>query len=141
MAGHSLSYGDKKIYFDICYRSEMQGKIAIHVYPDGSVMVNSPETAEPGAIREALRKRARWVLKHLDVICKQQAHILERKYISGESHFYLGRRYTLKVVCDNTVAPQVKMIGGQLKVIVPEKNVETIKKNLTLLVSQSRKFT
>ncbi|MCP4116201.1 MAG: M48 family metallopeptidase [Desulfobacteraceae bacterium] len=132
MAGHSLSYGDKKIYFDVCYRSKKQGKIAIHVYPDGSVLVDAPEYAEPVAIREALRKRARWVVKHLDVIREQRSHVLQRRYISGESHFYLGRRYTLKVICDDAVVPQVKMIRGQLNVIVREKNFETIKKHLWL---------
>lgn len=81
MAGHSLSYGDKKICFDVCHRPEKQGKIAIHVYPDGAVQVDAPEDAEIGAIREALRKRARWVAKHLEVIHEQRTHVLQRRYL------------------------------------------------------------
>ena len=46
------------------------------------------------------------------------AQVLPREYVSGESLFYLGRRYRLKVVADGTNPPFVRLRGGYVEVVV-----------------------
>lgn len=88
----------------------------IHVHPDGLVEVEAPEEANSHAVREAVRARAQWIVGHLREIETRRQHVLQRDYVSGESHFYLGRRYMLKVVVLDASASLCKSgQGKQLK--------------------------
>jgi predicted metal-dependent hydrolase len=42
--------------------------------------------------------------------------VLPRDYVSGETHFYLGKRYLLKVIVDKSGAQRVKLLRGRLEV-------------------------
>ncbi|WP_419587943.1 YgjP-like metallopeptidase domain-containing protein, partial [Thiolapillus sp.] len=112
-------YGDYEFHYKVIYlppREKQRRKIAIHIHPNGSVQVDAPEGTEATDIRQAVGKRARWVVKHLAEIRQRQREVLARRYISGESHFYLGRRYMLKVNHAPRLAAEVKLLRGCLKV-------------------------
>lgn len=96
-------------------------KIRIKVYPDGCVVVTAPEEATDAAVHEAVRKRARWIWQGLQDFAKQQDHVLPKRYISGESQFYLGRRYVLKVGTDPALPSAVKLARGKLIVNLNQK--------------------
>ena len=49
-------------------------------------------------------------------VTKQQEAILPRRYVSGETQFYLGRRYVLKVLVDAAQLTSVKLSRGRLNV-------------------------
>ncbi len=49
-----------------------------------------------------------------------------RQYISGESHYYLGKQYVLKVTEHPTEKPSVKLLRGKIEVTVREKSAEKI---------------
>ncbi|MBF0183887.1 MAG: M48 family metallopeptidase [Magnetococcales bacterium] len=128
MSHLSIVYGDDRIDFLVCVAPHRpKHKVAIHVCPDGSVQVDAPEGATEGEIRDAVRKQARWVLKHVSEARQQREHVLARHYVSGESHFYLGRRHLLKV----TVAPdeqgRVKLLRGRLEVCCARDNPVLVK--------------
>lgn len=95
-------------------------KVRIKVHPDGRVIVTAPEEATDAAIHEAVRKRARWIWQGLQDFAKQQDPILPKHYISGESQFYLGRRYVLKVVVDPAQTASVKLSRGKLNVTLSQ---------------------
>jgi len=57
----------------------------------------------------------------------QRENILPRHYISGENHFYLGRRHMLKVREDAKNTPKVKLLKGVLEVQVRKTNPEKTK--------------
>lgn len=46
-------------------------------------------------------KRARWIWQSLQDFAKQKDHVLPKLYVSGETQFYLGRRYVLKVLINS----------------------------------------
>ena len=75
----------------------------------------------------ALKKRGRWIYQQLRDFREQQTHIVPRQYVSGESHYYLGKQYQLKVTEDATVPQRVKMLRGRLEVTVRHKSAEKIK--------------
>jgi len=54
-------FGETKI----CYRVNFCDRktLAIHVYPDGQVVVDSPKNASSQAIAAKVKKRASWIVK------------------------------------------------------------------------------
>jgi hypothetical protein len=112
----SITYGSESIQYQVCYVPDRTEKIAIHVHPDGSVQVDAPLDAEMESIRQAVQKRARWVLGHIEQARERREHVLKREYVSGESCFYLGKRYQLKVIKTDKQHGSVKLLRGQLRV-------------------------
>jgi len=95
--------------------------VAIHVDPDGRILVDAPLSATDAEIRLALTKRARWVQNRLQEIEDSRRHLLPREYISGEAVYYLGRRYRLKVLATQD-SPAVRLRGGYLQVTIGSRN-------------------
>ena len=116
---YTLHYGEQCIAYHICYLAKPMQKIAIHVYPNAAVQVDAPTSASVKEIKHAVQKRARWIVKHVQAAKEQQRHILPRSYVSGETHFYLGRRYQLKV--QQQKEESVKLIGGKIIIHTQEK--------------------
>jgi hypothetical protein len=79
--------------------------------------------------KKALLKRARWVTRHLREIEERRAAVLERQYVSGETVFYMGRRYMLKVI-PSSAEQHVKMQRGQLRVTTRDTTPLAIKARL-----------
>jgi len=126
MADLKISYGDIHIPYTINRLENRRGKIKINVCPDGIVSVDAPIDSSEKAIRDAIYKRARWVYGHVKSIKDQQQYVLPRKYVSGESHFYLGKRYPLKVRVRKRLPPVVKLLHGKFEIIAPDKDATTI---------------
>lgn len=128
-----LYYGEDKIQYEVV-RKEAKSKsksdklitqktkprkIVIKVHPDQRVVATAPVDASDEMIHDAMMKRARWIWQSLQDFAKQQDHVLPKRYVSGETQFYLGRRYVLKVTIDaetnDTMSRTVKLSRGQLK--------------------------
>jgi len=118
-------YGDKSYDYSVEFLISRKKTISIQVLPDASVEVLAPIHTEPEKIIATIRKRARWVARHVDRINQQQAEVLPREYISGETHFYLGRRYVLKVIQSDV--EQVKLSRGHFMVQCKAVNKSNVK--------------
>lgn len=95
-------------------------KVVIKVHPDQRVVVTAPVDAADEMIYDAMMKRARWIWQSLQDFAKQQNHVLPKRYVSGETQFYLGRRYVLKVITNietaDVIHNTVKLSRGKLNV-------------------------
>lgn len=111
-----IQYGDKRVEYELNSTPNLEGKIRIKVHPKERVEVQAPVGACETDVRDALKKRLRWITKNLEAQETRRAHIMPREYISGETHLYLGRRYVLKVTLSDT--DSVKLKGSQLLVNV-----------------------
>lgn len=141
MTRYECHYGDEKFQYKVVYLPKSARKISIHVHPNGAVQVDAPPGTQAPEIKEAVRKRARWVVKHLVQIRERRLEILPRRYVSGESHFYLGRRYVLKVI-DREDEPQgVKLTRGRLNVITTDKSVQSVKRLLRTWYKEHARMT
>ena len=93
-------------------------KVVIKVHPDQRVVATAPNDATDEMIYDAMMKRARWIWQSLQDFAKQQDHVLPKRYVSGETQFYLGRRYVLKVITNAETADvtnsTVKLSRGKL---------------------------
>lgn len=127
---HSVQYGDRRLNFlwrQGGYKAKHPSRKArIHVHPNGLVEVETPAETTLAQAKQALLKRAQWVSKHLKAIEARRADILERDYVSGETVFYLGRRYMLKVQKSKKPEP-VKLLRGKVCISLASPNKQTVK--------------
>jgi predicted metal-dependent hydrolase len=115
-------YGSVMIHYDVIRKSvnskTTARKIVIKVHPDQRVVATAPEDASDESIHHAVLKRARWIWRNIEEFAKQKEYVLPKRYVSGETQFYLGRRYVLKVSVDKEQDPSVKLSRGKLNVIL-----------------------
>ena len=119
-------YGEEKFRYGVCYRPTIREKIVIHIHPNGSVQVDAPSGTANVAVKEAVQKRARWVTTQLEQLREQQREVLPRRYVSGESHFYQGRRYPLKILRAQG-EPRVVLRRGQLRIATTDRSPHAVK--------------
>lgn len=119
-----ITYGMDRIHFELQTKKNDNHRITIKVKPDCHVIVLAPPSATTDEIIVAVNKRARWVHRKLQEFKVQQDQTLSHQYISGESHYYLGRRYLLKVIDDPKATPNVKLVCGRLQVMAPQEKIK-----------------
>ena len=66
--------------------------------PEGRVRVAAPIAVSDDAVRLAVVGKLGWI-KRQRTKFKAQLRQSEREMVSGESHYFLGQRYRLRVVC------------------------------------------
>lgn len=104
---YSLNYGRRKIIFFLSFSSRKNLNISVH--PDQKVTVAAPANRSLDDVLSRVKKRASWIIKQKNYFERFQPLPTERKYVSGETHYYLGRQYRLKVVKSDK--NYVKLIG------------------------------
>ncbi len=110
---HRVQYGTTPIDYELTFSERKT--LAIHVYPDGSVLVDAPPDSPLTDIEQKVLKRAGWILRQRREF--QQYAVprpLPRRFVSGEAYRYLGRQYRLKVVADTV--ERVRLSRGYLTV-------------------------
>lgn len=128
---HRVAYGDEVIAFSLRRQpSRTVPRVAIHVEPDGRVLVDAPSTAALAEVQAAVKKRSRWISQHVNAAKARLTHVLPREYVSGESLHYLGRRYRLKVIVNPSASVGARMRGAFIVVTVPKHDPATIRSAL-----------
>lgn len=130
MVKRKITYGDQQIGFTVRFKPRPQRRVAIHVMPDGAVCVDAPQDTDLTEVTVAVRRRARWIWQQLEALRLRKLHVLPREYVSGESHFYLGRRYLLRVKVDVKATPGVRLWRGRLEVTTPERGPVAVRRLL-----------
>lgn len=95
----TLIYGSEKIVYTLSFCDRKT--LGITVHPDRSAEVKAPIGSSIEKIEEKVRKRAAWILKQQDHFLSFEPRNTARKYVSGESHLYLGRQYQLLIIDSN----------------------------------------
>lgn len=70
--------------------------IGVHP-PNGHVRVSAPLHFDEDAIRMAIITRLAWIRRKQAEFAKQERQ-LQREFVTGESHYFEGRRYRLDVI-------------------------------------------
>lgn len=115
---YKLQYGSQPIDFTVIRRKRRT--LAISVLPDTSVEVVAPITATEADILKKVQKRAGWVCRQIRDFRQYMPRTPKRKFVAGETHLYLGRRYRLKILRDQSATVKVK--PGYIEIHSPNSN-------------------
>ena len=91
----AVKFGSKTINFRLEYSDRKS--LGITVTPEMEVLVKAPKDTSMEKVKEKIRKKAPWIIKQQSFFLSFQPKTPQRKYISGETHLYLGRQYRLLI--------------------------------------------
>ncbi|ALA25944.1 metal-dependent hydrolase [Piscirickettsia salmonis] len=144
-----FAYGEEIIHYEVIRKaaelnsddtiinrknpSKASRKVIIKVHPDQRVVATVPHDATSESIQNAMLKRARWIWQSIKEFASQHDYVLPREYVSGETQFYLGRRYVLKVLSQPNKVSTVKLLRGKLEVILHNKDANRSKQVKALI--------
>lgn len=115
---YKVKYGTSVIRYSIS-RSDRK-TLAIEVHPDLSIKIVAPKKVSISAIQEKILKRGQWIKKQQLYFQQFLPRTPKREYVSGETHFYLGKQYILRV--RKSSHESVKLKGGELILKVERTN-------------------
>ncbi|GAK74464.1 putative predicted metal-dependent hydrolase [Nonlabens ulvanivorans] len=114
----SILYGSEKIDYKLIFVDRKS--LGITVQSDKSVVVKAPVGSSIDLIDKKILKRASWILKQKDHFLSFEPRITKRKYVTGETHLYLGRQYQL--VINNSDKDYVKFTGARIEIFTRNKS-------------------
>ncbi len=114
----SISFGRRSIKFRL--KHSKRKTLAITVRPDSSVWITAPHGISKERVKKRVRKRALWIYRQQEFFNQFLPCDPPRRYVSGETHRYLGRQYRLKV--KQCSSESVKLERGRIVVSTGNKN-------------------
>lgn len=91
-----VKYGHERIPYETTFADRTT--LEIGVDPDGSVHVRAPTDRSPEEIHDHVQRRARWIVRQRRHFDRIGPPTQKKEYVSGESAWYLGRQYRLRVI-------------------------------------------
>jgi len=113
-----IHFGSKEIDYKLQFTERKT--LGITVTPDMDVVVNAPIGADEGKIRQILLKRAPWILKQQSFFLAYFPKQVPKRYVSGETHLYMGKMYRLKIQTGDQES--VKLYGPFINVVCTDGN-------------------
>lgn len=127
----SLRYGDEIISYSVRRRPERrEGRIAVHVEPDGRVCVDAPVGAMQQSVHAAVSKRAPWIWRHARGASQRVSPLEGQRFVGGAPVLYLGRRYKLKIEVDAWAVAHCTLRGPNLRVAAPSDSEALIREQV-----------
>lgn len=113
-----VSFGKRRIQFGLEYRN--RERLSISVHPDRTVTVLAPRGRSLDEVLSRVQKRAAWIAKQQAYFDQFHPFPPARRFVAGETHYYLGRQYRLKLL--KSEENVVKLIGCYLRVYLPDRD-------------------
>ena len=107
-----IDFGSERIEYSLVYVDRKS--LGITVTPDMEVLVKSPINASLEKISTIIRRKAPWILKQKRAFLAYYPKMVTRRYVAGETHLYLGRKYRLLI--DKGSLPAVSLKGKFIKI-------------------------
>lgn len=104
--------------------------------PNGWVRVTAPANMKDDAVRTLLALRLPWIKKQQAKFTGQERQT-KRDYVTGESHYFLGKRYRLELVFKYEV-PAVS-IKGKNKIVLQVRPKSPVAKRQEVMIDWYRK--
>ena len=90
-----VAFGSNEIGYEVKFSKRKS--LGIKVYPTGDVEVLAPIDTSSEAIEQRVLRRAQWIVRQQNYFKELGKRSPEKRFISGESHYYLGRQFLLRV--------------------------------------------
>lgn len=125
-----IDYGTTRIPFLLRYSKRKT--LGIMVTPDKKVTITAPMNSSQEKILRKIEGKAGWISKQIRKFDSYERTLTRRnpEYVSGETFYYLGRKYRLKVIAGEDES--VKIHGRYLHVTVNKKTDQKRIKDLLM---------
>jgi predicted metal-dependent hydrolase len=123
---YKIVYGKRE--YEIEVEKSERRRLSITVNPNLRITAKAPFNIKAEEIQKRLEKRAAWITRQIDFFVNFHPRPPERRYVSGETHYYLGRQYRLRI--SNSNVDRVRLIGRYFEVEVSKKNYTVIIKTM-----------
>lgn len=110
-----FKFGDDSFSCQLCFCDIK--KMRIIVYPDLSVQARSPLRYDQSKAVEQIQKLLPWIAKQREYFRQFMPRLPEKQYVSGETFYYLGRQYRLRI--RKCTGSSVKLKGKFIWVTAP----------------------
>lgn len=117
---HQVNYGSKSIVYNLSFATRKS--LGIKVTPNGNVNVLAPVNTALLDINKKVKSKANWILKQQSFFNSYKPHTPTRKFVSGETHLYLGRQYKIQIAKGDI--DEVKIYRGTM--LITSKNTYAI---------------
>jgi predicted metal-dependent hydrolase len=111
----SSAHPDEDFRYDIVRSRHRRRTIAITIERDGRVVVRAPAKAARDTLHQFVLEKRPWIKKKLIQIRQERADAHPKAFVSGETFFYLGDSYPLKVTHSPNGAPPLVFIRGEFQ--------------------------
>lgn len=115
MHRRTVNYGSHVLEYRLRFSNRKTLEIAVH--PDQSIEAVAPKGTPPENIDPILHRSARWIMRQRRYFEQFTPRTPPRRYISGETHLYLGRQYRLKII--NSKQTGIKLKAGRIMLMTP----------------------
>ncbi|MBE9212847.1 M48 family metallopeptidase [Plectonema cf. radiosum LEGE 06105] len=122
---HQITFGELNI--DIVRKKIKNLHLAVYP-PDGRVRIATPLNIDDEAVRLFAISKLSWIKKHQANFNTQERQS-KREFVSGESHYYQGKRYLLNVIYHQGNSKVEVRNNTYIDLYVKEGSNETQRKN------------
>ncbi len=92
----SISYGTKDLEFEVLQSKRKTLEISVH--PDKTIVVKAPLSLVLEDVKKKVQQKATWINKQLKYFDQFLLKNPVRLYVGGETHYYLGSAFRLKII-------------------------------------------
>lgn len=112
----TIAINGKEVRYE--FKRSHRRSVVAKIRRDGVIEVKAPLLYRESDMLSFLNKHRRWIFNHIDKL--QNTENQEKKYVSGEEHFYLGEKYTLQVIQSNKNSVFIECNSLIVNVKLPE---------------------
>ncbi|WP_411280338.1 M48 family metallopeptidase [Gemmatimonas sp.] len=126
MLRKGLTWGKHRIQYELTVQARRDLTITVH--PNLRVAERAPKHKSLEEIERRVGAKRSWIAKQLRTFGELHPLPAPRRYVSGETHLYLGRQYVLRVQAG---APSVRVTAGGIVVRVERvESVSAVKRTM-----------
>ncbi len=108
----SIRHGEQTISFDLV-KSDRK-TLGLTVHRDGRVVARAPRRAREADVLTWVAGHADWIVRKQRAVAQLEPGTPPPRYVEGETHLYLGRRYRLAI--EPGEVEGVRLTGDRLRV-------------------------
>ena len=110
-----IRLADQVIHYEIAHRPRVTRRIHLELSERGVLRVVVPRRMSQRAIHQTLMSNPQYVARFLDRARKQWAAWVPLRYVDGEKHLLLGRRYPLDIWRARGARPRLEWLHDRIR--------------------------
>jgi predicted metal-dependent hydrolase len=116
-----IRHDGRLIAYEIAHRPRVTRRIHLELNERGRLRVVVPRRLSRSDVHRTLQDSADYVARFLDEARARRAQQAPLRYVQGEKHLLLGRRYPLDISVRPDERSRVEWRSDRIRVIVPER--------------------